>query len=59
MLPTRSSTASKLSHRIFMSLTVLLQLIQETWDVGNAFLRGLTFEQLDRLYKSKGLDVPK
>lgn len=58
-IPTRSTTASRLSHRIFMSLCALLQFEIESWDISGAFLKGFTFAQLDQLYKSLGISAPK
>lgn len=58
-IPTRSTTASRLSHKLFMSLTALLNFEFESWDVSGAFLKGFTFDQLDALYKRLGMDCPK
>ena len=58
LVPTKSSTATRLSHRVFVSLCVLLQFIQETWDTGNAFLKGLTFEPMEKKYRGLGLEAP-
>lgn len=57
--PTRSTTASRLSHRLFMSLCALLDFEIESWDLSGAFLKGFTFHQLDELYKKLGIVAPK
>lgn len=59
LLPTKSSTAGRLSHRVFLSIRTLLNFCQETWDIGNASLKGLTFAQIDERDRRHGLEVPK
>lgn len=59
LLPTKSSTASRLTHRIFVSLSALLDFEIESWDVGGAFLKGLAFTQLNAMFEKMGIDCPK
>ena len=47
-----ASTASRISQRLLISLCVIFQLMLETWDISNAFLQGLTYEQLEKDAKS-------
>lgn len=58
-IPTRSTTASRLSHRIFLSLCALLEFEVESWDISGAFLKGFSFAKLDELYKKLGIKAPK
>ena len=58
-LPTASSTATRLSHKIVMSLCVLLDLKLESWDISAAFLKGFTFKEMERVFREKGLGIPK
>ena len=45
-LPTGATTATKLSQRLLVSLSVLLGFKLETWDVSGAFLKGFPFPEL-------------
>lgn len=58
-IPTRSTTASRLSHRLFISLCSLLDFVIGSWDISGAFLKGFNFQQLDALYKKLGIVAPK
>ena len=52
-----SSTASRLSQRLLCSLCVQYELELETWDISNAFLKGLNYAELERLSKRLGLEL--
>ena len=57
-VPTRSTTASRLSQRLLVSLCALLGMSIESWDVGNAFLKGFDFSKMKRVFEKKGLSSP-
>ena len=59
LVPTRSSTASRFTQRLLLSLTVLFGFSLESWDVGNAFLKGFTFDQLEAAMKKRGMETLK
>ena len=52
-----SSTASRISQRIAIFIAVQYDLDVESWDIGNAFLQGLSFEELARKAKDLGYEV--
>ena len=54
-----SSTASRLSQRIQVALKQSLGLSMESWDIGNAFLQGLRFDELREKAKELGLETKK
>ncbi|CAE7721255.1 unnamed protein product [Symbiodinium sp. CCMP2592] len=58
MLSTRSTTATRLSQRILMSTSATQDFDIESWDVTAAFLKGLTFEKIRELLRSKGISAP-
>ena len=58
-LPTHSQTASRLTQRLLISTGVNLGFVFESWDVGAAFLKGFSFEQMDKFYKQRGIPLPK
>ncbi len=47
-----SGTATKLSRRLLVSLAVGNDLDLEQWEIGNAFLKGFSFELMRRLCQS-------
>ena len=57
-LPTRATTATRLSQKLVLSIAVLLEFEVESLDVGNAFLDGYTFEQMEQALKRRGIDMP-
>ena len=57
-LSTRSTTATRLSQRILMSTSATQDFDVESWDISGAFLKGLTFEQIRELLRSKGISAP-
>ena len=59
MIPSKSSTASRLSQRLLVSVSALLGFILESWDVGAAFLKGFNFRQLEDALKKKGIVIPR
>ena len=56
---TRSTTATQLSQRMVLSLSVIFGLTFESWDISGAFLKGLTFEQIAAMLRKKGLPAPQ
>ncbi|OLQ01786.1 hypothetical protein AK812_SmicGene15471 [Symbiodinium microadriaticum] len=57
-LSTRSTTATRLSQRILMSTSATQDFDVESWDISGAFLKGLTFEQIRELLRSRGISAP-
>ena len=57
LIPTRSTTATRLSHRILVSLSALLEFEIESWDVSGAFLKVFTFQQLDVPYRKMSIET--
>ncbi|CAE7420861.1 RE2 [Symbiodinium natans] len=58
MLSTRSTTATRLSQRILLSTAANEGFDVESWDVSGAFLKGLSFEKIQEMLKSKGIKAP-
>ncbi|CAK9111867.1 Retrovirus-related Pol polyprotein from transposon RE2 (Retro element 2) (AtRE2) [Includes: Protease RE2 [Durusdinium trenchii] len=58
-LPTRSTTATRLSQRILVSMAAALGLQVESLDVSGAFLKGLSFHQVRKLLNEKGHNCPQ
>ena len=58
LIPTKSTTATRLSQRLFVSLCVLLGFIMESLDVSGAFLKGFSFKKLEEKLKHKGINTP-
>ena len=54
-LPTRATTASRLSQRLLMSVASLMGWQVESIDVGNAFLQGFSFDMMASALRSRGL----
>jgi hypothetical protein len=52
-----SSTASRISQRLAVSLAQLEKLDMELWDISNAFLQGLSFKELYDRAAELGLEV--
>jgi len=57
-IPTRATTASRLSQRMILSLSALLGFEVESLDVGTAFLDGFTFEEFTQALRQRGIDAP-
>jgi hypothetical protein len=55
MLATRSTTATRLSQRLLISLSVNEGFDNESWDISGAFLKGLDFRRVQELLRSKGI----
>ncbi|CAE7589766.1 unnamed protein product, partial [Symbiodinium microadriaticum] len=58
LLTTRSTTATRLSQRIVLSVAANEDLEAESWDISGAFLKGLTFEKVRELLKARGVTSP-
>ena len=52
-----SSTASRLSQRMILSIGQQMGLDFESLDVSNAFLQGLRFDQLEKCSKKLGIEI--
>jgi hypothetical protein len=59
LIPTRSTTATRLSQRILVSVSVLLGFDLESWDVSGAFLKGFNFDRLAEIAAKLGHTLPK
>ena len=57
-LPTRATIATRQSQKLVLSLSALLNFEVESLDVGNVFLDGYTFEQMEAALKRRGIDMP-
>ena len=57
-LPTRSTTATRLSQRIVLSVASTHDFILASLDVSGAFLKGLTFEKIRQILAQKGVSSP-
>ena len=58
-LPTRSTTATRLSQRIIMSTAATHDLEVASWDVAGAFLKGFSFDKVRQILQKKGIQCPK
>ena len=58
-LQTRSTTATRLSQRLVINLSVVFGFAYETWDISGAFLKGLTFQELMAKLKELGHEPPQ
>ena len=58
-LPTRSTTATRLSQRLVLSLTATHNFDIRSWDVSGAFLKGFSFAKVKAVLQSKGISSPK
>ena len=56
---TRSTTATRLSQRLLLSLSALMGWSIESWDVGVAFLKGFSFKQMEEAFRKKGIKAPR
>ena len=56
-LSKHSSTASRISQRLAISLTVNLDFELESWDISAAFLQGFTFNVLASVAAELGVDI--
>jgi len=53
-----SGTATRLSQRLLVSLAVEHDLDLEQWDIGNAFLKGFSFDMMKQMCHKFGITVP-
>ena len=58
MLSKHSSTATRLSQKLLVSLAALHDWEIESWDVSSAFLQGISFEEITRVAKALGVPAP-
>ena len=58
-MPTRSTTATRLSQRLLVSLAAALHLDIESLDVSGAFLKGLSFDQVRKKLRERGVISPR
>ena len=54
-----STTASRISQRLAVSLAHLERLELELWDISNAFLQGMSFDELHRRAKELNIEIKK
>ena len=59
LVSTRSTTASRLSQRLVLSISALMGFTIESWDVGVAFLKGFSFKQLEIALRKKGIKTTR
>lgn len=57
-LTTRSTTATRLSQRLLVSTAAAENLCIESFDIAGAFLKGFTFEDIQRALRKKGITSP-
>ena len=57
-LPTRSTTATRLSQRLILSVASTHDFVLASLDASGAFLKGLTFEKIRQILAQKGLASP-
>ena len=57
-MPTRSTTATRLSQRLVLSMCTIYNMIMESWDISGAFLKGFSFEKVRQLLLKKGIHSP-
>ena len=59
LLSTRSTTATRLSQRILVSMSAIHDDGDlESWDISGAFLKGLTFEKVREMLLARGIKTP-
>ena len=58
-LPTRSTTATRLSQRLVLSLPATHNFDIRSWDVSGAFLKGFILAKVKAVLQSKGISSPK
>lgn len=57
-IASRSSIATRLSQRMRVRLTVLMDYTLGSWDVGDAFLKGFDFKTLQQKLASESMSSP-
>ena len=57
-LTTRSTTATRLSQRMIVSTSARLDFDLESLDISGAFLKGLSFNEIQKALKKKGIYAP-
>ena len=57
-LPTRSTTATRLSQRLFLSTAATHRFKVRSWDVSGAFLKGFSFKKVKEELGKKGISSP-
>ena len=57
-LPTRSTTATRLSQRLVLSVASTRSFSVRSWDVSGAFLKGLTFKRIKEILQKRAVVVP-
>ena len=58
LLTTRSTRATRLTQRMLLSISANEDFDVESWDIGGAFLKVLSFEQVRELLRAKGIRSP-
>ena len=58
LLTTRSTTATRLSQRLLLSTAAVFDFSVESWDIAGAFLKGLNFQQIQKLLRDRGINSP-
>ena len=58
MVARYSSTASRLSQRLLCSIAVENEFDVEQWDIGNAFLKGFSFDKMREMCTKFGITIP-
>ena len=59
LVSTRSTTATRLSQRLLLSVSALMGWKIESWDVGVAFLKGFSFKEMEEAFRKKGVKAPR
>ena len=57
-LPTRSTTATRLSQRLVLSMAACHRFDIRSWDVSGAFLKGFSFAKVREVLRRKGVATP-
>ncbi len=57
-LVNRSTTATRLSQKSLVSLSAIVGFALESWGIAGAFLKGLSFDQMEEAFKKKGVATP-
>ena len=57
-LPTRSTTATRLSQRLVLSMAACHKFNILSWDVSGAFLKGFSFAKVKEVLRKKGVSSP-
>ena len=58
LLTTRSTTATRLSQRLLLSVAAVFDMEVESWDIAGAFLKGLNFNQIRDMLRDMGVNSP-